>query len=74
LHRVRLGPKFLVSYRPIIARASARVCISLFFIFFSLLNREGRFTKVKSDFTLVKWVTRVSRKNSGTGSVHEPEQ
>jgi len=27
LNGVGLGPKFLVSYRPIIARASARVCI-----------------------------------------------
>ena len=43
LNGVRLGPKFLVSYRPIIARASARVCICSFFIFFSLLQQRRAF-------------------------------
>jgi hypothetical protein len=43
LNRVRLGPEFLVSYGPIIARASARVCIYSFFIFFSLLQQRRAF-------------------------------
>jgi hypothetical protein len=56
-----------------LSRAQAREYVFIPFLSSSLSSiREEHFRKVKSDFTLVKWVKRVSRKNSGTESVHEP--